>query len=105
MIEIAAVSVHGSPAAAQTDIAGAKSKRAVPIVVIKTRRVALGRAVSIPHRIDHVVVVRPGELQQIEPAIVVVVEPKRRTAKRELLDSGLGAYVRECSVSIVVIEL
>ena len=57
------------------------------------------------HRVDHVFVVRPTELHQVKPAVVIVIAPETGAADAERIDAGLSADFRKCAVAVVVIEL
>ncbi len=105
VVEVAGISAHGAPATVQTDVAVAQRERAVAVIVINALRLAVRRTFAMTHGVNHILVIRPGELHDIEPAIVVVIAPERRASDAVLGDSGFLAHVGESAVAVVAIEL
>ncbi len=105
VVQVAEVPAHGSPAAIEAEFAVPLRKRAIAVVMKHAANTASFRCVSGLHRINHVFVIRPDELHDVQPAIVIVIAPETGTADDQLGQAGFHADFCKGAVPVVPVQL
>src|SRR5437764_627676 len=101
IVHVREAAAHGAPAAIEADFAVLRRKRAVAVVVINDQRRAVFGTVAGLHGLDHIFVIGPAVLHDVEPAVVVVIDEAAGGANHEIGDAGFGAYVSERAIAVV----
>ena len=78
-----------SPASVEAEFAVLHRKRTVAIVVINPERLAIVGAAAGLHGLNDVFVVRPHELRDVQPAVVIVVAPCAEGSNAGIGQAGL----------------
>src|SRR5213076_2805553 len=82
IIQVCSIAAHAAPALRDSKLAADFSKRAVAIVPVNARWMRVAWRFSRLHRMHHILMDRPGVLNDVEPAVIIDVTPLR--AKRQV---------------------
>src|SRR5207247_6594304 len=80
-------------------------ERAVAIVAIHARGMAVGRGLSGAHGVNDVLMNGPGILNDVEPPVIVDVAPLSPEGKGVVVQVGLRRDIGESSVAVVAVKL